>query len=168
MKKGQIAGQVFIYIMAVIVVGAIALIGYQAIAGIMSKSCDVEKINFRTDINAMIEKYTSYGSVNIKVIPAPCSYDTIYFIDKSDIGTGSASTFTCQNKIIEDSVTGGAEENIFAVSGQKTIGLGYSDLISLNSTYTIPSGKCLEINQSNKNFHITFSGEGATTQISAS
>jgi hypothetical protein len=160
--KGQIAGQVFIYMMAVIVIGGIAVIGYGAIDKLVKKSCDTEKATFKTDMDNLIEKRTSYGSVWPEVIKAPCQYDTICFIDKSKLG----EAVNCpNNKIIFNSVKDGIQQNIFVISGQRTIALGYSDLISLNST---DAEECLCIKQRNKNFYITFSGKGASTEISRS
>ena len=158
--KGQIAGQVFIYIMAVVVIGGIAIIGYGAITKITAKSCQAEKASFNNDIEGLIEKYTSYGSLNKKTIKVPCDYDTICFIETSKIG----GSITCSNSIIKDSAASGSQQNIFVISNKATIPIGYSDLISLNAS---DSGKCLCIKQRNKNFYITFNGKGSTTELSA-
>jgi len=160
-KKGQIAGQVFIYIMAVIVVGGIALIGYSAIKNILSKSCDAEKANFKSDLDLMIEKYTSYGSVNKKMLSVPCDYTSVCFVDGSMIGKPLGD---CQNRVIGDAAASGTEQNIFVISNKQTIGIGYSPLISL------PSGQqnnCTCISVENSNFYITFNGKGSSVEISA-
>jgi hypothetical protein len=165
MRKGQVAGQIFIYIMAVIVVGGIALIGYSAIKGIVSKSCDAEKLTFKSDMESLIEKYTSYGSVNNKVITAPCDYDTVCFVDSSKMGTDL--TLCTTNNIIKDSIrvgsSDGSSKNIFVISGGKTIGIGYSSLISLPLAQ---QNNCTCIKQRNKNFYITFNGKGSSAEIS--
>jgi hypothetical protein len=152
------------YIMAVIVIGGIALIGYNAVKSITTKSCDAEKATFKTDMEGLIEKYTSYGSVNKKTIRAPCGYDTICFVDASRLGVGLGGD-RCDNYLIMDSVKNNIQQNIFVMSNQHTIPLGYSDLISLNST---DKTGCLCINQRNKNFYVTFNGRGSTTEISRS
>jgi hypothetical protein len=164
-NKGQIAGQVFIYIMAVIVIGAIALIGYNAINKIISKSCDAERANFKLDIEKDIETQTSDGSVWVEKIDVPCGYDTICFAGTSMIGNPA---FDCPNRIIRDSVRNGIQQNIFVMSGQDTIQLGYSELISLDSDHTDPLPSCICIKQRNSKFYITFSGRGSSTEISAS
>jgi hypothetical protein len=162
--KGQIAGQIFIYLMAAIVIGGIALIGYGAITKILSKSCDAEKASFRTDMAEFIEKYTSYGSVNKKTIKAPCEYDTVCFVDASDVSAKSKIS-QCANPIIRDSVNKGNMQNIFVIANSVTIPLGYSDLVTLEDTYR--GQNCLCIKQSNKNFYITFKGLGSGTEISS-
>jgi hypothetical protein len=166
-KRGQIAGQVFIYVMAVIVIGVIALIGYNAIHTIITKSCNVERANFKLDIEKDIETYTSDGSVWVEKINVPCGYDTICFVDASKIGD---SSFTCNNKIIQNSVQQGNPQNMFVMAGQNTVQLGYSDLISLGSPYTdaaLPPS-CLCIKQRNNKFYITFNGKGSSIEVSAS
>ena len=161
MSRGQIAGQIFIYIMAAIVIGGIA---YSAIQSIFAKTCDAGKVTFKADMDSMIEKYTAYGSVNKKLFAAPCDYETICFVDKNAIGNNHPSTpFSCDNQIIQDSVTSTdkIEQNIFVISGKKTTGLGYSDLITL----AVPE-KCTCITQRNNNFYITFKGKGSSVEIS--
>jgi hypothetical protein len=161
-SKGQIAGQVFIYMMAVIVIGGIALVGYSAIKNITGKSCDVEKITFKSDMENLIEKYTSYGSVNKKTLRAPCEYDTVCFVDATMIGS-DATGFSCANRMIADSVANNVEQNIFVISNKKTIPIGYSTLVRLKPEN---QGTCLCITQRSKNFYITFEGFGSYTQIS--
>ena len=166
-KKGQVAGQVFIYMMAIIVIGGIAIIGAGAIKKILVKSCDTEKASFKTDMLLLIEKYTSYGSVNQKTIKAPCEYETVCFVDSKDIGTTPPTTLTsCPKPIIRNSVSKGNEPNIFVISNSLTIPVGYSDLISLNSTYK--GVGCLCVNQRSGSFHITFSGMGSSTELTGS
>lgn len=164
-NKGQVAGQIFIYIMAVIVIGAIALVGYNAISKVLTKSCDAEKAVFKSNIEELIEKYTSYGSVNKKTIKAPCEYDTICFVDSSvsKIGAPSAdkTNFDCENKLIKDSVQSRSETNIFVKSNDRTIPVGYSDLISLSNKM-----RCLCIESKNSNFYMTFNGKGSSAEIS--
>ncbi|MGV8172156.1 MAG: hypothetical protein ACP5OA_05700 [Candidatus Woesearchaeota archaeon] len=165
-RKGQIAGQVFIYIMALIVIGVIIIIGYKAIGTFSSKTCTAERINFNSNIINLIEKYNSYGSVNIKSVKAPCDYDTICFVDSRRINFDNNNAdfnFLCpENPIIKNSATTGARQNIFAVSNDRTISIGYSDLITLADATVL----CTCINQTGGNFKIKFSGKGSSTEIS--
>jgi len=164
-KKGQIAGEVFIYIMAAIVIGGIVIIGYGAIKNIVAKSCDAEKITFKSDIENLVEKYTSYGSVNKKTLKAPCEYDTICFVDAELIGLeNNNNLIDCPNNIIRDSVTSHVEQNIFVISNKLTIPIGYSSLIRLSDA---DKNKCVCIQQKSGNFYITFKGFGSYTEVSA-
>ena len=168
-RKGQVAGQVFIYIMAVIIIAGIALVGYSAIKSIVNKSCDAEKATFKTDIEGLIEKYTSYGSVNKKTVKAPCGYDTICFVDASMLVEDSPNHYpgldatACTNALIRDSAAAGIQQNIFVKSAKNTVPVGYSDLITLSDT---DKTGCLCVTNRNKNFYITFTGRGSSTEIS--
>ncbi len=164
-KKGQIAGQVFIYIMAIIVIGGIALVGFGAIKKILIKSCDTEKASFKTDMLGLIEKYTSHGSVNQKTIKAPCEYESVCFVDTTDIANKNTLT-ACSNSIIRNSVSSGSTPNIFVISNSMTIPVGYSDLISLDPT--IVGKGCLCVKQKTGSFHVTFKGMGSSTELSSS
>ncbi len=154
-KKAQIAGQMFIYIMAVIIVGAIALIGYNAIKESSSKACQVEQLSFRAELDELISKYNAYGSVNKEILPAPCSYEMVCFVD------AGATSVKCENSIVKDSIDG--KQNIFVVSSSLTFPLGYSHLIK-----TEKPDECLCIKTVNNNFHITFIGRGSATEIRSS
>ena len=163
-RKGQIAGQIFIYIMAVIIIGIIALIAYKAIGIILEKTCNAERISFQTEIEGLIEKHNSFGSVNIESLSAPCDYETICFVSAQDILDYDNSGYNCPNSIIEFSVEERVKQNIFAVSPKGTIPMGYSDLVSLNATYT---DRCMCITERNGNFNLRFTGRGASTEINA-
>lgn len=164
-NRGQIAGQIFIYMLAVIVIGGIALVGYKAIDTITTKVCQAEKATFNNDIESLIEGAISYGSVNKKSIKAPCGeYDTICFVATSEILNGPETrALNCpESRIIEDSVDNGIEQNIFVLSNKRTIPIAYSDIISLNSTY---ESKCLCIKQRSGKFNIVFSGKGSSVEL---
>ncbi|MGV8086305.1 MAG: hypothetical protein ACP5N1_01615 [Candidatus Woesearchaeota archaeon] len=164
-NRGQIAGQVFIYMLAVIIIGGIALVGYKAIDAITTRVCQAEKATFNNDIESLIEGAISYGSVNKKSIKAPCGeYDTICFVATSEIlSAPSTGTFSCsESQIIKDSVDNRIEQNIFVLSNKRTIPIGYSDIVSLNTTY---DSKCLCIKQHNGKFDILFSGKGSSVEI---
>ena len=159
-KRGQIIGQVFIYIMAVIVIGAIALIGYNAIKGTMNKSCQVEQLTFKSYLEQMIERYSSFGDVKKESLAAPCSYQTVCFVDADSIDAKTPNSCPT-NKIISNSVQDGVKTNIFVVSGSSTLPIGYSNLIK-----TTPA--CLCIKAVNNNFQLVFRGQGSKTEISSS
>ena len=161
-KKGQIAGQVFIYIMAVIVIGGIALVGYNAIKKITNMSCSAEKASFNTDIIGLIEKWNSDSNVWPVTLKAPCEYDTVCFVDTTDLNPPNQDNH-CSNALIRDSIKRGNLQNIFVISNAITIPIGYSDLVSLNNTDK--NSGCLCIKQRNKNFYITFYGHGSSTEI---
>lgn len=163
-RKGQIAGQIFIYIMAAVIIGVIALIGYKAIIIIMDKTCNAERISFETKIKSTIEESNSFGSISPESMRAPCDYDTVCFVSAQDIIELDPQGFDCPNAIIEDSVVKGVRQNIFLVSADRTIQTGYSDLVSLNLSYV---NKCMCVKERNGNFNLRFTGKGSSTEINA-
>lgn len=159
-KDGQIIGQVFIYIMAAIVIGAIVLIGYWAVKNITEKSCQVEQVTFKTKIESFAAKHSSYGSVNKEAIIAPCNYDTVCFVDAGRIGNTTGLP-KCKNRVINASVVDGDLKNIFLVTSKTTVPIGYSEYISVEDLQN-----CTCIKQVNKNLYITFKGYNFRTVIS--
>lgn len=158
-KKGQIVGQIFIYIMVVIVVGVIMLFGYNGIQNILEKKCQVEQLQFKTDIENMIGKYNGYGSVEIKTITTPCDYDEVCFVsvDANKAGFGCDA-----NGIIKSAYDEHVKQNIFVVSKGRTFPIGYSNLLTTNKTQ-----ECTCVKQKNGNFYLKFIGQGSHTNVTA-
>ncbi|MBU4493282.1 MAG: hypothetical protein KKA61_02835, partial [Nanoarchaeota archaeon] len=72
MKKAQIHGQVFIYILTLIITAAILLYGYNAITSISTKAEQVEFVKFKNDLKQDFEKIsTDYGSVEVETYSVP-------------------------------------------------------------------------------------------------
>ncbi|PIN78936.1 hypothetical protein COV14_01535, partial [Candidatus Woesearchaeota archaeon CG10_big_fil_rev_8_21_14_0_10_33_12] len=64
MKKAQIQGQVFIYILTLIITGMILLYGYNAIKSISERAKQVELVKFKNDLKEDFETISfDYGSV---------------------------------------------------------------------------------------------------------
>lgn len=153
-SKGQIQ-QVFIYILAIIIVGLILLIGYKAINGMIQKSCDVQKTNFQTDIRVMIDRYNDYGSTHVKEINTPCGYFQVCFVDSEKIG----EPITTSNTIIKNSVHDNVSQNIFMMKADITEPIGYDEKIQVE-------GGIICINSSSGKFNIKFTGLGKKVRIS--
>lgn len=153
--KAQVVGQIFIFIMAALIIGVIMLIGYNAISGTLSKSCQIEQLSFKTKIESLIDRSNGYGSVTKQSIIAPCTYETVCFIDATKIGSPISK---CGNRIINRSSADGDMKNIFVSTKMKTAPIGYAPLLRLNNT-----DNCLCITQKNKNFYITLVGKGSGT-----
>jgi len=178
-RRSQIVGQIFIYIMAAIVIGIIILIGYKAVDTMMEKSCAVQQINFKTKIEGFLEKYNSYGSVNKEVMVAPCEYEEICFVDKRaiDLVTNSDKIASCtsssgnNNNIILDSVNSKIPVTVFAVSKKKTVPLveseySWKDIDYTSDTFNLANTyPCTCIHSKNNNFYLTFKGRGAGTIV---
>lgn len=82
MKKGQILGQVFVFVLAVIIFGLILLYGYNAINTIGETKKDVELIQFRNDLSSSVDQVRhSYGSRKFLDLNVPANFKQICFVD---------------------------------------------------------------------------------------
>jgi hypothetical protein len=80
MKKAQIQ-QVFIYLMALLVIGFIVIIGYRMVNKLLGQSCDIEEQKFNTQLVKSIEGAARYGSVTEAKITRPCDYERLCIVD---------------------------------------------------------------------------------------
>ena len=77
-NKAQVS-QVFIYLAAIIVAGAIILIGYTSISSILDRGCEVEEQRFINDIESFLDRNTRLGNMELFRQSSPCSYDELCF-----------------------------------------------------------------------------------------
>jgi hypothetical protein len=126
--KGQ-TQQVFIYLMVILVVGAVLLFGYKSIHNIMNKSCDVDQAAFQSDLKKLLEDNSGYGDMSSKPIKAPCAYEELCFLDSNTANISSVSAIN--NDLIEQEVTVKTGNNVFLVKGDKTIVLYSLDYLSV-------------------------------------
>lgn len=92
--KAQVS-QTFIYMAAIIVAGAIILIGYTSIAGILDRGCQVEEQRFINNLNSFLDRNTRLGNLDTFTQNAPCTYDSLCFAP--GIGyTANANTLSSQ------------------------------------------------------------------------
>ena len=102
MKKAQIAGQIFIYIIAIVVVGLIIAYGYSAIKGFSERGEEVEYLTLKTGLENSVKSIVSdYGSVKRPDIDIPGKYEMVCFVDKA-LRDGSDATAICQRRPGED------------------------------------------------------------------
>ena len=84
-KKAQITGQVFIYILALVIFSAVMLYGYNAIKMFGQQSEELLITQLTNDIKTSVEKIESqYGSVEKLQIEIPDRFDKVCFIDTRD------------------------------------------------------------------------------------
>ena len=165
MGKAQVVGQIFIYIMTIVVVGMIVIMGYWAINSTISRGCQVEKATFKDRLSTIVSKDISFGSVNHEVLRAPCGYETICFVDSSLLtsrkGAISIAQFiNCSNTIIGHTIFNNGTTNIFLANDKNVIGIGHSPHVKLPYR-----GNCSCISARNNNFYLTMEGDGSRAMI---
>jgi hypothetical protein len=128
-KKAQVAGQIFVYIIAIVVVGLIIAYGYSAIKGFTQRGEQVEYITLKTSIENSISGIVSdYGSVKRPPIDVPGKYRFVCFVDKSRAADAD-STALCTSHAQDPSLADFYQP--IACSGWKT---------GRNNVFLIPDG----------------------------
>ena len=108
-KRGQSSSQVFIYIIAVLVIGLIVLFGYQSVSSAREKGEQALLLQFEAKLKEDIDSYSSYGSLGIKEYQFPSGFDEICFVDLNNFDPETFDGY----RVIEDSVRSKAEQNVF-------------------------------------------------------
>lgn len=143
----------------------IMLMGYWAVKNTVQKACQVEQVTFKTELERMITKGTSFGSISNQILKAPCGYTTLCIVDSRRAGATPipnppTAAYCSLTSII--SATRFGKDNIFLHNGAKISPVMSSELISVTNPNACP---CFTAR--NGNFYITFKGDGVNTQINA-
>ena len=94
-KKSQIAGQVFIFILAAAMAILIIVYGYKAISSFTSRTEEIALINFKTGLQSEIRTIASdYGSVKKLELMLPQDFKEICFIDLDSAKTSAQKQST--------------------------------------------------------------------------
>jgi len=113
MKKAQMQ-QMFIYIMVILVIGALILLAVQIIPKLSGQACGVEKTNFIKSLESNLNNNKNYGYRENKPVNAPCDYEEICFADISK--TPPSET----DSIIKSEMESGTGYNVFLKNNQGT------------------------------------------------
>ncbi|MBN2142910.1 hypothetical protein JW711_06295 [Candidatus Woesearchaeota archaeon] len=149
-RRAQI-NQAFIYLAAILVIGAIAVIGAKGIGSMLSASCEAKNQDFRIDVLRFIDEYADRGSVHFEVMAAPCDAKEVCF-------TKTITNPASGDAIMDESAKDGTF-NIF-IRGEFTTPLGLADKLD------IPEGlKYVCVNATGGYFNLKFSGTGRTTVV---
>ncbi len=110
MRKGQIIGQVFIYILSVVIISAILIYGYTAVSEFRERSQNVAKVKLQNDITNAISRLSSdYGSVQRKELYLG-EYLEMCFVDNYESNPTVPDT---TNNLIADNVQSKTGNNVF-------------------------------------------------------
>lgn len=98
-KKSQIAGEAFIYILAIVIFALILIFGYSAIQDFLKKGERIAFVQFKTTLENEVKTITTdYGSVTIfnakNPLTLPSKYKEVCFIDYDYKGYSSTGICT--------------------------------------------------------------------------
>jgi len=161
MKKAQIHGQVFIYVLTLIITGMILIYGYNAITGISKKAEQVELANFKTTIKSDFEKMSSdYGSVKTMSYNVPSKLKEICFYQEGEEPMFHAMPDDL-NPLIKDSIIDETGSNVFLIIGDAIEPLELSRLEIKNEGYNL---LCIKISSNILKLRLEGLGDGVLVE----
>ncbi|MBI2541139.1 hypothetical protein HYV80_00315 [Candidatus Woesearchaeota archaeon] len=108
--KAQLYGQIFIYVLTVILISFILVYGYNAIHNFKSRAEQVSCLKSKNDlVNAIESISTDFGSVKKKEIQLCAGYSKVCFIESFE----SPNLPSNIDPIIKDSVMSNTGRNVF-------------------------------------------------------
>ena len=142
-RKGQVIGQVFIYILAIIIFSLVLLYGYKTIKGFGKKADEVILIQLTTDLRTAIKKIGSdYGTVTKKELSIPGKYSYVCFVDLSYYPP--PIDLDSEHPAVYNSWLDQAQQNMFLITSKEEIEPYYIEGISISVD---PHYKCLNVIQ---------------------
>lgn len=164
-KKAQL-NHVFTIIATLLVAGAIIAIGASMFGNLMGDKCTADSVNFKDDITGAIKNNNHYGSVTSEDFRTPCNYMTLCLVDKDAVASSAQlkmpDALDSQAKfVIADSVASGTQNNIFLISSDETVPVGFASNLVLD-----PKGEgILCIQPRSGKFSMVMKGKGQTTLV---
>lgn len=114
-RKGQLQ-QVFIYVMAIIVIGFIVLFGFRMINGLFGKQCDAEMATFSSELERYFSSATRNGATKHVYINKPCDFDTLCFVDADYVSdSNSLDVSGTDYPILEANTKDNFDYNIYLI-----------------------------------------------------
>jgi len=158
MRKAQIVGQIFIYIIAVVISGLIIIYGYKAVLNFRETSEKTSMIKFQKELeNKFDEMAVSYGDLEIADFEVN-NVNEVCFVNTSFIGQ---SNTPITNNIIKSSVESGVQKNVF-LCPDCTTSFYVGQISVLNSTH--PGFHCFKVSASH--FKVKLEGKGKYVEVS--
>ncbi len=118
--KAQIMGQVFIFLLGILLATLILLYGYRAISGFIGGTQRISLVKFKTNLESAVRTIsTQYGDVDKLELNLPSTYQKVCFVQT---GYAGLSTGLCSNThqdydpiICDVWTTPGNDQNVFLI-----------------------------------------------------
>lgn len=137
-KKSQISSQVFIYILAAVIIGLIALVGMKAINTMLAQGKQINIDTFQNDFESKVSTTSrQYGSVSKFEFSLSDTFDSICFLDSfGEDGKFPASLEAkAENVWIKDSVSNNVPMNVFLMKNEKILNSFYVERMDVSEDY---------------------------------
>lgn len=110
--KAQVYGQIFIYILTIILISFILVYGYNAVQNFKKRAEQVSCLKFKNDLSNGVESILSdYGTVKRKELQLCTGYKEVCFVETFE----SPSLPSNIDPIIRDSILSNSGKNVFLV-----------------------------------------------------
>lgn len=163
MKKAQINSQIFIYILALVVVAVIAIIGFKGIASILHHNNQIQLAQFEKDFKDAVSDNSNWQEVTIKKFPLPLNAVALCFYDSSKTTPGNLNY---QKAIIEGLTSGKSDMNVFIIKQTQPISGENVEAFHVNNLRLKTKYLCLD-DYANGELKVKMTGLGVDgTQIS--
>ena len=135
--KGQMIGQVFIYLITLVLVSFLMFYGYRAISTFKEKTDQVSYIQFKNDMQNTIETLSLYFvSVKVKKFEVEENINIVCFVRNFP---GMPSISGTRYPVIEDSVNSGLDKNVFLISDNVEESFFAGKISSAEDFFCVPS-----------------------------
>jgi len=106
-RRGQNVGQIFVFILALIVFTGILFFGYRAIIGFLDKGEKVAFVQFQNNLEGAVKRvYSQYGSVVVydqsNPLSVPSKYRQVCFVDLDQDPSSYGSSFGVSHPLAFD------------------------------------------------------------------
>jgi hypothetical protein len=122
MKKAQMIGQVFIFVLAGLVFILILAYGYKAITGFLERGEEVQLLDFRNELESTVNIIKrDYGSVQRVDLRLPAKTTQVFFVTASpgDVSFDWEAGFRDRYPLLYNAWDAG-NENVFLIPRQQT------------------------------------------------
>lgn len=121
--KAQISAQIFIYILAAVIIGVILLVGSKAVGTILGFGSRISIDSFKSDFQNVVETNArQYGSVKKYEFTLPDKFDEICFVDSMNEDNEfdfDANVISMDYNFIRNSVENDVKINVFLLNKKK-------------------------------------------------
>lgn len=118
-RKAEVASQIFVYIIALVVVGMVIVFGYKAVKSFASRSDEVALIKFKTEVENTFKQVSSnFNTIKVEDFDIPSGYDEICIVNLNahqSISDFTEDEFKNYNPILFEGVQ--EKKNLFLVNG---------------------------------------------------
>ena len=161
MKKGQIQAQVFVYVLAMLVIALVLLYGYRSLSTMQERAKQVDILSLKNEVIKAVEKVSNdYGTVRAPTFNIPKEYTELCFID---IDNSPAAELQANHPLVYEAWED-ESANVFLIKGlvDESFMIGESDdsLISIEN----PNYLCFKV--INGRVKVKLEGTGGKAEIS--